>query len=120
MQTTIPEQGSYLSSPDRPNTSTSAWHYNNSGQEYPEQQYSPYSQEVGPSMAYNNTAQQLGVSPVNGMADPYFTNYPGPSAQYYRNEYETTFNGGGSQNAGDYTMPSDDSWQTLMAQYKPL
>ncbi|KIK61560.1 hypothetical protein GYMLUDRAFT_96415 [Collybiopsis luxurians FD-317 M1] len=115
IQTTIPEQGAYHS-PDQ----TTTWQYPVSGQEYTaDQHYSQYSQESDRTMAYTNS-QQPGISPINGMSDPYFgyTNN-----QYYPNraEYENSFHNGAMQNVGDFAMPEiTDSWHNLMAQYKQM
>jgi hypothetical protein len=113
IQTTIPEQGPYLS-PNHADATT--WHYPNSGQEYPDQQYPQYSQEPAQSMSYNANAQHHGIPPMNGVVDPYFSSYA--NTPYYRPEFENTFNGGGVQN--DYNIPSEtgDAWQNLLAQYK--
>ncbi|KAJ3994298.1 fungal-specific transcription factor domain-containing protein [Lentinula boryana] len=114
VQSTIPEQSPYHS-PDQ----TTTWQYP-IGQEYAEQsQYPHYSPEADSSMRYSDPHLQHGISPMNGMTDPYF-GYS--NTQYYRPEYENAFNGG-LQNAGDFNLPVEtgDSWHNLVAsQYKTM
>ncbi|KAJ3827826.1 fungal-specific transcription factor domain-containing protein [Lentinula raphanica] len=105
IQSTIPEQSPYPS-PEQ----TTTWQYP-MNQDYVEQ-----SQYGG---QYSNPQLQHGVSSMNGITDPYF-GYS--NSQYYRHEYDNTFNGGIS-NVGDYNLPVEtgDSWNNLVAaQFKPM
>ncbi|KAH7873029.1 fungal-specific transcription factor domain-containing protein [Lentinula edodes] len=116
IQSTIPEQSPYHS-PDQ----TTAWQYPLPSHEYTEHsQYPHYSPEADTSMRYNEPQLQHGISPMNGMTDPYFGGYS--SSQYYRPDFDNAFQNG-LRNAGDFNLPVEtgDSWHNLVAsQYKPI
>lgn len=116
IQSTIPEQSPYHS-PDQ----TTAWQYPLPSREYTEHsQYPHYSPEADASMRYTEPQLQHGISPMNGMTDPYFGGYS--SSQYYRPEFDNAFQNG-LRNAGDFNLPVEtgDSWHNLVAsQYKPM